>query len=180
MADYINLFKKIGIDVLIDNSVQITRPHLIELGNHISIDMCVYFSTAAIIGDYIHIAPQVSIIGGANALLIMEDFTSIAAGSKIICASDDFTKGFLNPFTPLEFRNVINKPIIFKKYSSIGVNSVILPGVTLAEGSVLGANSLLKHDTEPWTIYAGSPAKPIGIRDFELIKNGAKYLGYEQ
>ena len=40
-----------------------------------------------------------------------------------------------------------------------------MPGVTLAEGSILGANSLLTKDTEPWTIYVGSPAKPVKIRD---------------
>ena len=176
-----NNFKKIGEDVRVDDSAQIVRPELIELGNHISIDMCVYFSTSAIIGDYIHIAPQVSIIGGADAILIMEDFSAIATGTRIICASDDFREGFLNPFIPREYRNVINKPVIFKKYSATGVNSVVMPGVTLAEGSVLGANSVLTEDTEPWGIYVGSPAKKIKrIRKSELIFKGVKELGYEK
>lgn len=172
-------FKKIGTDVRVDSSAQIIRPELIELGSHISIDMCVYFSTSAKLGDYIHIAPQVSIIGGKVASLIMEDFSALATGTRVICASDDFKQGFLNPFTPLEFRNVINKPVTLKRFAATGVNSVILPGVTMAEGSVLGANSLLTKDTEPWTIYVGSPAKPIGKRDSELILKGAKELGYE-
>lgn len=171
-------FKKIGIDVRVSKNAEITRPELIELGNHISIDMGVYMSVSAKIGDYIHIAPHVCIIGGATSLLIMEDFTAIAAGSKIICASDDFTKGFLSPFIPIKYRNVINKPIIFKKFSAVGVNSVVMPGVTLAEGSVVGANSVLTQNTEPWTIYVGSPAKPIKMRDSELILKGAKELGY--
>lgn len=179
MADYIKSFKHIGNDVRIDSTVQIKRPELLWLGNHIAIDMCVYISVSGVIGDYIHIAPHVSIIGGGTATLIMEDFSAIASGSKIICAGDDFTKGFLNPFIPREYRNVINNPVIFKKYSAIGVNSVVMPGVTLAEGSVLGANSVLTKDTEPWTIYVGSPAKPIKIRDKELILKGAKDLGYE-
>lgn len=172
-------FKKRGVDVRIDDMAQITRPELIELGNHISIDMCVYMSVAAKLGDYIHIAPQVSIIGGATSLLIMEDFSAIATGSRIVCASDDFKEGFTCPFIPLKYRNVINKPIIFRRFSVVGVNSVVLPGVTLAEGSVLGANSLLLHDTEPWTIYVGSPAKPIKIRDSKILFQGAKELGYE-
>jgi galactoside O-acetyltransferase len=171
-------FKKIGEDVRINPTCQINRPELIELGSHISIDMCTYISVGAILGDYIHIAPHVCIMGGINAMLIMEDFTGISAGSKIVCASDDFNQGFLGPFLPLEFRNVINKPIIFKRFSAIGVNSVILPGVTLAEGSVLGANSLLIHDTEPWTIYAGSPAKPIKLRNSDMVLFGAKKMGY--
>ena len=54
-----------------------------------------------------------------------------------------------------------------------------MPNVTLAEGSILGANSLLTKDTEPWTIYVGSPAKPVKIRDKDKILQYAKELGYE-
>jgi dTDP-4-amino-4,6-dideoxy-D-glucose acyltransferase len=53
-----------------------------------------------------------------------------------------------------------------------------MPGVTLAEGSVVGSNSVLTKDTEPWTIYVGNPAKPIKIRDNETILQYAKELGY--
>jgi len=171
-------FKKIGIDVRVDDMARITRPDLIELGNHISIDMCTYISVSAKIGNWIHIAPQVSIIGGADSLLIMEDFSAIATGSRIVCASDDFKKGFTCPFIPIEYRNVINEPIILRRFAVVGVNCVVLPGVEMAEGSVLGANSLLLNDTEPWTIYVGSPAKPIGIRDKKLLLKGAKELSY--
>jgi len=179
MVDYNKIeFKKRGVDVRIDGSVQITRPELVELGNHISIDMCVYFSVAAKIGDWIHIAPQISIIGGGNAMLIMEDFSTIATGSRIVCASDDFKLGLTCPFIPIKYRHVINESIILERFAVVGVNSVLLPGVHMAEGSILGANSLLLGNTEPWTIYVGSPAKPIGVRDKELILKGAKELGY--
>jgi galactoside O-acetyltransferase len=49
----------------------------------------------------------------------------------------------------------------------------------MAEGSVLGANSFLKSDTEPWTIYAGSPAKPIKTRKSTKMIEYARELGYE-
>jgi len=173
-------FKKIGDDVRVSKTAEIIRPELIELGNHISIDMCVYMSTSAILGDYIHIAPHVCIIGGANAVLIMEDFTGISAGCKIICASDDFREGHLCPFVPIQYRHVINKPVKLKRFACVGVNSVVMAGVTMAEGSVLGANSLLTHDTEPWTIYVGSPAVAVKkLRNSELVLKGAKELGYE-
>lgn len=171
-------FKKMGVDVRIDDLARITRPELIEIGNHVSIDMCTYISVSAIIGDYIHIAPQVSIIGGASAQLIMEDFSAIATGCRIVCASDNFNEGFCCPFIPIKYRKVINKPIILRKYAVVGVNSVVLSGVEMAEGSVLGANSLLTKNTEPWTIYAGSPAVAIKKRYKELILLGAKEMGY--
>jgi galactoside O-acetyltransferase len=67
--------------------------HLVEVGDHVAIDVGVYLATEAIIGDYVHIAPYVCIIGGVNSKLVMGDFSGVAAGSKIICGSDDFTKG---------------------------------------------------------------------------------------
>lgn len=172
------LFDSIGEDVRISKSAEITRPHLVKLGNHIAIDMGVYMSVSAELGDYIHIAPHVCIIGGAEAKLIMESFTGIAAGSKIICAGDDYKTGILCPLVSTKYRRIINKPIVFKKFSCVGVNSIVMPGVVLAEGSVLGAGSLLTRDTEPWTIYVGSPAKAIGKREFDLCMLGAKELGY--
>jgi acetyltransferase-like isoleucine patch superfamily enzyme len=178
-CDYIGL-KKCGFDTRIHKWSEITRPELISIGNHVSIDMNVYISTKAIIGNWIHIAPGVSIIGGADSQLVMEDFTSLASVCRVICASDDFREGFLCPFIPIKYRHVINEPIVFKKYSGVGCNSVLMPGVTLAEGAVIGANSVVtkKSIIEPWGIYVGSPVKLIGYRDKELILKGAKELGY--
>ena len=44
-----------------------------------------------------------------------------------------------------------------------------MPGVTLQEGAILGANSLLTNDAEPWTIYVGSPARPVKTREKDII-----------
>lgn len=173
------IFKKIGIDAYVDDSSRIKQPSLIELGNHVAIDMGVYLSTQATIGDYVHIAPYSCIIGGASSKLIMEHFSGISAGSKILCSSDDFTKGMMNPQVPIEYRCTKISYVHFKEFSCVGVNCVVMPGVTLAEGSVVGSNSVLTKDTEPWTVYVGNPAKPVKIRDKELIINYAKELGYE-
>jgi acetyltransferase-like isoleucine patch superfamily enzyme len=74
-----------------------------------------------------------------------------------------------------EYRELTYSTVTFEKYAGCGVNCSIMPGVTLAEGSILGANSLLTKDTEPWTIYVGSPAKPVKIRDKDkIIKYASK------
>lgn len=44
-------------------------------------------------------------------------------------------------------------------------NSIILPGVTIGEGSVVAAGSVVTKDVEPFSIYAGIPAKKIGNRE---------------
>jgi galactoside O-acetyltransferase len=171
---------KKGEDVRISELAVLSRPELIEMGDHIAIDQWTYISTQLIMGSYIHIAPSVSIIGGAPALLIMEDFTNIGSGSRIVCATDDFTQGLISPVVPIEHRTVINKPVIFKRYATLGVNCTVLPGVTLGEGCIIGANSLVTKDTEPWTVYAGSPARPIKKREKErIIESAKKLMNYE-
>lgn len=47
----------------------------------------------------------------------------------------------------------------------IGANSVIMPGVTIGEGAVVGANSLVDRNLKPWSIYFGNPVKKIGERE---------------
>ena len=171
---------KKGEDVRINDLAVIARPELVEMGDHISIDQWTYISTQLKMGSYIHIAPSVSIIGGALARLEMGDFTNIGSGSRIVCATDDFTQGLISPVVPIEHRTVINKPVVFERYATLGVNCTVLPGVTLGEGCIVGANSLVTKDTEPWTIYAGSPAKPIKKRERErIIESAKKLMNYE-
>ena len=171
---------KIGKDVRISELAVLSRPELIEMGDHIAIDQWTYISTQLKLGSYIHIAPSVSIIGGALALLIMGDFTNIGSGSRVVCATDDFTQGLISPVLPIEHRTVINKPVVFERYATLGVNCTVLPGVTLGEGCIVGANSVVTKDTEPWTIYAGSPARPIKKREKErIIESANKLMNYE-
>ena len=53
----------------------------------------------------------------------------------------------------------------------IGQNAVILPGVHIGDGAIIGANSIVGSDVDPYTIVVGNPAKPIRKRfDEELIE----------
>ena len=53
----------------------------------------------------------------------------------------------------------------------IGQNAVILPGVHIGDGAIIGANSIVGSDVDPYTIVVGNPAKPLRKRfDDELIE----------
>jgi acetyltransferase-like isoleucine patch superfamily enzyme len=61
----------------------------------------------------------------------------------------------------------------------IGASSVIFPGVDIADGCSIGANSTVTKSTEAWGIYVGSPARKINVRSKALLKYEEKYLNGE-
>ncbi|RIK88957.1 MAG: antibiotic acetyltransferase [Hyphomicrobiales bacterium] len=46
----------------------------------------------------------------------------------------------------------------------IGHGAVVMPGVTLGDGAVVGANAVVTHDVAPYTVVAGAPARPLRAR----------------
>ena len=47
------------------------------------------------------------------------------------------------------------------RYARIGMGSIIMPGVTIGEGAVIGAGSVVTKDIPAWTIAVGNPARVI-------------------
>jgi galactoside O-acetyltransferase len=121
------------------------------------------------IGSFIHIASFTSITGGGE--LIMEDFSTLSSGVRLFTGTDDFTGGSMaNSTIPVPFRLPKRTFVHISKHAIIGANSVILPGVTIHEGAAIGAGSVVTKDCEPWTIYTGSPAKPLRQRPAAKIQ----------
>ncbi len=180
MTEYpYSLLKTCGEDLFISGNVEIRRPQLVSIGNHIAINSGFYCTTNLETGDYIHIGPYVTVIGGAKAHLELKGFNTIGAGSRILCASDEFLGQGLVGMSPPEYRDKIHfSPVVFNLFSSIGTNVVVHPGVTLAEGCVVGSCSLVTKDTEPWTIYYGTPARPIKQRRRDKMISAAIKMGY--
>lgn len=170
-----------GSDVRISPNVEIIRPDCVKIGNHVAIDSGFYCTTSLEMGDYIHIAPYTTVIGGKKGYLKMGHFTGMAAGCRIVCVSDSHQgMGLIGPIIPSIYRDkLIIAPVIFENFVSLATNVVVLPGVTLGEGSVVGACSLVTKNTEPWTIYYGVPAKPIKNRIKNKMLRFAKKLGYD-
>lgn len=172
-----------GKDVIIDKTAIIKRPELVKIGNHVAIDPFFFMTTQGEIGDYIHISALVSVIGGAKTKLIMKDFTTIAAGCRLICGSDDFSggTGFINPFVPQRYKSKQKQStIVMEKHSALGTNVIVFPGVTIGEGAVVGAGSLVLESIEPWTVNAGTPAVIIKKRPKETILKYEKQIKAEE
>ncbi len=168
-----------GKDVYIHDDVEFKRRY--SIGNHVAIDKGVYCSTNIDIGDYVHISPYVTIIGGLLGLFRAKGFNNIMAGARIVCGSDRFDdSGLFGAMIPdyLKGRQII-EPVVMEEFSNVGTNAIVLPGSTLRQGVLLTAGSLLMGDTEPWGVYKGNPAVLVKKIDGSRIIENAKYLGYE-
>jgi galactoside O-acetyltransferase len=65
---------------------------------------------------------------------------------------------------------VSSKPIRICSNAWIGMNCIILKGVTIGEGAIVGAGSVVARDVPAWTIVAGNPARPVKELPLELRK----------
>jgi galactoside O-acetyltransferase len=148
----------------------------IDFGKNIIIDdfVFIYAKEKIKIGNYVHIALHSSITGGEK--LIIEDYSAISQGVRILTATDDFKNwGFGNSTVANSFRNINSGLIKISRFSIVGANSVVLPNVVIGEGAMVGANSVVTKDLQPWGIYVGN--KKVGERNKEeVLKNYEKFL----
>ena len=152
-------FKKIGKNVLISKKASILNPEKIEIGDNSRIDDFALMYGSISIGRNVHITPM-CLIGAGNTKITISDFCTLAYGVKVFSQSDDYTDGFMTGSTVKKsLKKDTCKNIFLEKFVIIGANSVIFPGCVLKEGSAIGACSLLKTDTLPWSIYYGVPAR---------------------
>ena len=99
-------------------------------------------------------------IGCINRVEIGE-YTTMGARTYIT----DHTHGTVEPDDiklPPRHRKLYSKgPVIIGKYVAIGEGCIILPGVTIGDNAVIGANAVVTKDVPPFSVVAGNPAKVI-------------------
>jgi len=171
---------EIGDDVILDSDITIKQKDTCIIGKHVAIDKGFYCTTELSIGDYVHISPYVTIIGGKNTSFIAKGFNNIMAGARIVCASDRFDgSGLFGAMIPNQLKGKqIIEPVIMEEFSNIGTNAIVLPGSILRKGVLLTAGSLLIGDTEEWGVYKGNPAVLVKKINGNTSIYNAKKLGY--
>lgn len=108
----------------------------------------------ASIGSFCSIADGVIVSNGNHPIdrLTTHPFTS----EKVY--------GFINHNTPTEWLHSKNGKITIGNDVWIGLNAVILTSVSIGNGAIVGAGSVVTHDVPPYAIVAGNPAKLIRYR----------------
>jgi len=173
-------FKKLGKNISISKKASLYHTDAMEIGDNSRIDDFCLITGKVVLGRNVHIAPYCNVDGGDKGIYF-GDFSGLAYACHAITRSDDYSGDSLtNPTVPNEFKTIINKKICIGKHGILGAMSIILPGITIGEGSSVGANSLITKDTEDWTMYFGSPAKKIKKRSQKLLLDESLYLKHEK
>lgn len=170
-------FKSLGHDVMIHERVTLVGIENISIGSHVRIDPgVVLLATGPLtIGCYTHLAPGVFI--AAKAGFEMKNFANIAHGARIYTINDDYSgEHLMGPTVPAELLGRSSGAVLMEEHAIVSAGAIVLPGVTLAEGSVLGALSLIGSSTEPWMMYGGVPAKPRKERRRDVLAKGQELL----
>ena len=101
----------------------------------------------------------------------MGDFSGLSQGVRIYSGTDDYSgQALTNPTVPHQYLNVHIAPVRLGRHVIIGSGSVILPGVTIGEGSAVGALSLVTKSLDDWGIYSGVPVKRLKSRSRKLLE----------
>lgn len=111
------------------------------------------------VGKGVFVGDYVRMDAGHADMIYIEDNVSIASGSRLLCHQRDFSNYFVgDDYMKLGYTV---KPIVLKKGCLIGMESMVMPGVTVGEGAIVGAGSLVTKDIPAWSIAAGRPAKVL-------------------
>jgi acetyltransferase-like isoleucine patch superfamily enzyme len=68
---------------------------------------------------------------------------------------------------PVQHQGMDDAPVTIGNMAWLGTRSIVLPGVTIGEGAIVGAGSVVTHDVEPYAIVGGAPARFIRRRGDE-------------
>ena len=142
-----SLFGHIGKNCYIEPTFRCDYGYNISVGENFYMNYdCLLLDICPItIGDNCMIAPGVHVYSATHPILYKERNERMIAG-KSIC---------------LEF----GKPVTIGHNVWIGGRSVILPGITIGDGAIIAAGSVITKDVPANTIYGGNPAQLIRTID---------------
>lgn len=119
----------------------------VTIGHNCTIGENVYIGDDVVIGDRCRIQ---------NGALI---YKGVKIGNDVLIAPGVVTTNDYFPTLPINDWSHRFKETIIKDKVSVGANSTLICGITLEEGTMIGAGSVVTKSTEPYSLYYGNPAK---------------------
>lgn len=150
------LARRFGHGVRIGRGALARHPETFEIGHGVVIGEHAFiqgrFDGTCVIGDRVWLGPQ-SYLDARD--LVIEDSVGWGPGAKVL--------GSEHTGTPIDVP-IINtdlriQPVRVQAWADIGVNAVLLPGVTIGKGAIVGAGAVVTKDVPAFSIVAGVPAQ---------------------
>lgn len=111
------------------------------------------------VGKNVFIGSNVWVDSGHADMIFLEDHVHIAGECTLLCHQRNLKNYCIgDDYAKLGYK--VEK-IHLKKGCLIGQRTMILPGVTVGEGAIIGAYSLVTKDIPAWTVATGRPARVI-------------------
>lgn len=111
------------------------------------------------VGENVFIGDHVRVDLNHSNLIEIEDNVHITSGCRLLCHQRDLTSYYFgDDYTKLGYKL---DNIRICKGAAVGMNSFILPGVSIGEGAIVGAGSLVTKDVPAWTVSTGRPARVV-------------------
>jgi acetyltransferase-like isoleucine patch superfamily enzyme len=155
------LARRFGHGISLGRNVSIIHPETIELGDRVFIgDQTIIqgrFDGSCVIGNGVWIGPQ-SYFDARD--LIIEDDVGWAPGAKVLGSEHTGAPTDI----PIIQTDLEVAPVRIRAWADVGVNAVILPGVTVGYGAIVGAGAVVTKDVPDFAKVAGVPARIISWR----------------
>jgi acetyltransferase-like isoleucine patch superfamily enzyme len=152
----------IGENVILEMGVLIFHPENIEFGNNVYVGhntiLKAYYKNKLQIGDNTWIG-QDCFFHSAGGIIIGNE---VGIGPKVSIITSQHRPTNNNEavlFSALEF-----KKVVLEDGCDIGINSTILPGVTIGRGAIIAAGAVVNKNVPAYEIWGGVPAKKIADR----------------
>jgi acetyltransferase-like isoleucine patch superfamily enzyme len=111
------------------------------------------------VGKNVFIGYEVWMDFNNTHLIEIRDGAHITNRCLLLCHQRDLSNYFVgDDSTKLSYKK---GKIVIGKNAMIGMSTIIMPGVTIGEGAIVGAGSLVTKDIPAWTIATGRPAKVV-------------------
>ena len=116
------------------------------------------FDGRCVIGEYCWLGPQ-SYFDARD--LVLEEYVGWGPGAKVLGSQHTG----MPPGVPIIQTELLIEPVRIGAWADIGVNAVILPGITVGKGAIVGAGAVVTTDVPPYAIVTGVPARFSRWRD---------------
>jgi len=155
------LCKSFGNGVRIGIGVLVLHPHTFEIGDAVFIGNQTFLQGRhdgrCAIGAHTWVGPQ-SYFDCRD--LELGEYVGWGPGAKVLGSEHTGDPADV----PIIQTDLVIKPVRVGNWADIGVNAVLLPGVTVGQGAVVGAGAVVTHDVPAHAIVAGVPAKLLRYR----------------